>query len=63
MLDKSIIMRIKGMVNFRNIFIHEYVEIDSEKVYKVLKQCLGDFNDFARAIVKFLDKNGNILSK
>lgn len=47
--------RIKGMVNFRNILVHDYTEIDSKKVYGMLKQGLKDFNNFATAAVKFLE--------
>jgi uncharacterized protein YutE (UPF0331/DUF86 family) len=56
-LPQKLAGRIKGMVNFRNILVHDYTEIDSEKVYIILKQGLIDFSDFARAIIKFMDAN------
>lgn len=49
--------KIKGMVNFRNILVHDYTEIDSEKVYKIMKHALKDFSEFATAAVKFLENN------
>lgn len=54
-IPQKLANRIKGMVNFRNILVHDYTEIDSERVYKTLKQGLRDFNDFARATVKFIE--------
>ncbi len=56
-ITRELADRIKGMVNFRNILVHDYTEIDPEKVHGVLKQGLKDFNDFASATVKFLEKN------
>lgn len=56
-ITRDLANRIKGMVNFRNILVHDYIEIDSKKVHGMLKQGLKDFNDFATAAVKFLEKN------
>lgn len=47
--------RMKGMVNFRNILVHDYTEIDSKRVYKALRQGMKDFNDFAKATVKLIE--------
>ncbi|MFZ5651838.1 MAG: type VII toxin-antitoxin system HepT family RNase toxin [Bacillota bacterium] len=49
--------RIKGMVNFRNILVHDYTEIDPKRVHGTLKQGLKDFNDFAAAAVRFLERD------
>ena len=56
-ITRDLADRIKGMVNFRNILVHDYTEIDSKKVYGILKQGLKDFNHFATAAVKFLETN------
>lgn len=47
--------RMKGMVNFRNILIHEYLEIDNEIVHTQLTENLRDFDEFAGSIVDFID--------
>lgn len=49
--------RIKGMVSFRNILVHDYTEIDSKRVHRLLKKGLKDFSHFASAVVKFLEKS------
>lgn len=54
-IPQKLAARIKGMVNFRNILVHDYTEIDSERVFKLLKQGLKDFNEFAKAIVKLVE--------
>lgn len=44
------------MVRFRNLIVHEYAEIDNARVYGILKQRLGDFDAFARAIADYLSR-------
>jgi uncharacterized protein YutE (UPF0331/DUF86 family) len=34
--------RLTAMAGFRNILVHEYLEIDRRKVYAVLKKDLGN---------------------
>lgn len=45
---------LKKMVNFRNIIIHEYDEIDLEKVYDIFKNRLSDITAYLKEIIKFL---------
>ncbi len=54
-MPRELSEKIKGMVGFRNILVHEYLTIDPNQVYAVLHTRLSDFNDFARAIVDFLE--------
>lgn len=44
------------MARFRNIMVHEYTKIDDATVYGVWKKRLGDFDEFARAIVAYLER-------
>jgi len=47
--------RMIGMVRFRNILVHDYLEINSEIVYTHLADEINDFEQFAREIsVAFL---------
>ena len=43
--------RMVGMVRFRNILVHDYIEIDADLVYGHLQTGLDDFDRFAREIV------------
>lgn len=38
------------------IVVHDYARIDDVKVYTLLKTRLGDFDDYARAIVDYLER-------
>jgi uncharacterized protein YutE (UPF0331/DUF86 family) len=53
-LPEKLAERIKGMVGFRNILVHEYLYIDSTLVYDLLQTQLADFTKFAQSIVKYL---------
>lgn len=40
----------RQMSGFRNLIVHEYAELDMNKVYSVYTTCLTDFNDFLKEI-------------
>lgn len=42
--------KLKGMVGFRNIIIHEYGTIDLDRVYTIFTKDLQDINSFLKAI-------------
>jgi uncharacterized protein YutE (UPF0331/DUF86 family) len=42
------------MAGFRNLLVHEYLEIDRHRVYGVLEKDLGDFEKFIKAVSKLL---------
>jgi uncharacterized protein YutE (UPF0331/DUF86 family) len=46
---------VAGMAGFRNILVHGYTRIDRAIVYEHLKR-LGDFRDFQKYVVEYLDK-------
>jgi uncharacterized protein YutE (UPF0331/DUF86 family) len=54
-LPKEFSEALAQMVGFRNILVHDYLEIDLDKVYKNLQQ-LGDFDRFAKHISEFMEK-------
>ena len=39
---------------FRNILVHEYLEIDLKKVHKHLKEDLKDFDFYAKCIAQYI---------
>jgi len=48
--------RFAEAAKFRNILVHMYAEIDVETVYEILQNNLGDFDEFARYIARYLEK-------
>ena len=53
-LSTGLAKRLAPMAGFRNILVHEYLEIDRHRVYRVLKDDLGDFDRFIKAVSKLL---------
>jgi uncharacterized protein YutE (UPF0331/DUF86 family) len=46
--------KLKRMVGFRNIIIHEYQTIDLDKVYKILNEDLKDIYSFLKQICVYV---------
>ena len=46
--------RLASMAGFRNVLVHDYLEIDRHRVYDTLKHDLGDFEKFIKAVSKLL---------
>lgn len=53
-ISRSLRDRLTGLGGFRNILVHAYLEIDSERVYRFLIEELDCFIDFATEIEAFL---------
>lgn len=47
---------LQEMARFRNLIVHDYAKIDDARVYGILKQRLGDFDAYARAIADYLSR-------
>ncbi len=46
--------RLAPAAGLRNILVHDYLDIDPDKVYSFVKNQLGDFEQFAKHVEKFL---------
>ena len=56
-IDKELAAHMAGMVRFRNILVHDYLEIDANIVHRNLSKDLSDFDEFARQIAgRFLQE-------
>jgi uncharacterized protein YutE (UPF0331/DUF86 family) len=53
-LSATLSTKLMSMAGFRNILVHEYLEIDRRRVYSALKNDLGDFEKFIKAVSKLL---------
>ncbi len=47
-LSPEIADRLRGWAGFRNILVHEYIEIDHAIAYRAIRNELGDLESFAR---------------
>ena len=53
-LPVALSKKLVSMAGFRNILVHEYLEIDRRRVFHVLRDNLGDFEKFIKAVSKLL---------
>lgn len=53
-ISPELVARFEKLGGFRNILIHEYLDVDPDTVYDRLQNGLGDFEQFQREIVKWL---------
>ena len=50
-ISQDMCLKMKGMVGFRNIAIHEYKEIDEDILKQVIENNLNDLKEFVRAMI------------
>ncbi|OFV91565.1 MAG: hypothetical protein A3G76_07745 [Acidobacteria bacterium RIFCSPLOWO2_12_FULL_65_11] len=53
-LSPRLSKKLTSMAGFRNVLVHEYLEIDRRRVYRALKEDLRDFEQFIKAVSKLL---------
>lgn len=49
-ISADLMERLTDMASFRNILVHDYVELDRKIVFDIIKTHLDDFRTFARII-------------
>ncbi len=54
-ISKDLSMQLRRAVGFRNIAVHNYQEIDWAIVHSIVRDHLGDFDEFAKAMISNLD--------
>ena len=50
--------RLAPIASFRNILVHEYLAVDSAKVYDILVHGRVDLQEFGQRIVEYLQRTG-----
>ncbi|RLB28472.1 MAG: DUF86 domain-containing protein [Deltaproteobacteria bacterium] len=50
----------QNMASFRNMLVHHYEKLDSELIYGIFKNNLGDFDIFAEYILDYLKKGQKV---
>ncbi|WP_026691023.1 type VII toxin-antitoxin system HepT family RNase toxin [Alteribacter aurantiacus] len=55
-ISNTLSERMKAMVGFRNIAVHDYQEINLVILQRILDVHLGDFHTFTKAIIDYSNK-------
>ena len=53
-LSHELASRLAGVAGFRDILVHEYLEVDRGLVYQYLQENLGDLEAFAQEVIRFV---------
>ena len=56
LIKRDLAEKIKGSGGMRNIIVHEYMDIDDEKVYKTLPIAVADYKEYIKQADAYLDK-------
>lgn len=57
LLDESLTRRMKAMVGFRNIAVHDYRSVQADILQSIIEHHLDDFRVFSDAVLRMADKN------
>lgn len=49
--------RLSSMARFRNLLVHVYADVDDARVHRFLQADLGDFDEFASAVLDLLEED------
>ena len=47
--------KLRAMARFRNRVVHFYWEVDLDEVYRILKEHLGDLDEYLAAVERYLE--------
>lgn len=59
-LNHEIAERMTKAVGFRNTAVHAYQQIDWKIVFAIITKHLGDFREFARQVLAFMNQNSGL---
>jgi len=56
LISRELAEKLKGSAGMRNILVHEYMDIDDEKVYKAIFLAFQDYNEYIKQVDGFMDR-------
>jgi uncharacterized protein YutE (UPF0331/DUF86 family) len=54
LIKKELSSRLQEMAKFRNLLVHRYAEIKTERIFKIMKEDTKDIKEFLRVILKLM---------
>ncbi len=58
-LPSAFAAKLVSMAKFRNVLVHLYLDVDLDKVYTYLQKNLDDLEEFARHVVRFIERQAS----
>ncbi len=56
LISRELAERLKGSAAMRNILVHEYMDIDDDKVFKAIPLALKDYKEYMAQVESFIGK-------
>lgn len=53
-IDRDLCARLVRMARFRNLLVHLYARVDDGEVYRVIRESLGDLDEYLQSIGRYL---------
>lgn len=57
LISRELAEKLKGSAGMRNILVHEYMEIDDERVYNAIVLTLKEYKEYIKQVDEFIDKD------
>ncbi len=54
--SEKTVTNLKNMKRMRNVLVHHYEFIEDEKVFEVLENHLGDFDEFKKEVLELINR-------
>lgn len=56
-LDDDLNIRMGKMARFRNLLVHLYWKVEDRAVYRIVRERLGDFDEYLEAVGRFVESS------
>jgi uncharacterized protein YutE (UPF0331/DUF86 family) len=53
-IPESLALKLIPMTGLRNILVHDYLDVDLHLIHEIIKNELGDFDEFVASVLKLL---------
>lgn len=54
-LDKTLSGKLQEMAKFRNVLVHRYINIETERIFNLMENEIDDFKEFIKQILDYLN--------
>ena len=54
LVEKELSFKLQEMAKFRNLLVHRYAEVETKKLFKIMKENIKDIKDFVHLILKIV---------
>lgn len=55
-LNKTLSLKLQEMAKFRNVLVHRYINLETERIFNLMENEIDDFKEFIKQILNYLNK-------